>query len=250
MSIPTFAARKKAWSAPPVDDIGYIPAKDLLGMDDKMFSRMMRNFWTNRYEGWRNFEGRWVEMFELNELTNSCVLEYGCGVGMDAAQYADLGNRVWVADIAPDNLKVARRLFGLYNTEPEGELLITEKKPFLTPPVQLDVIHCVGVLHHIPNPEPVVEAMADWLVDGGHLHLMLYSDVAWRIATGTHPPPGRVEDSPRFEAFWQHWDPIGGYADWYSKERIRDRFGHVFAIDQCGALTEHGEYIGAVLVKK
>jgi SAM-dependent methyltransferase len=252
VTIPTFAQRRKAWSSPPVDDIGYIPAKEMRAMDDDEFADLMQRFWHNRYEGWRNHEGRWVNLFEMHEggISGKRVLDYGCGVGMEGAQYANLGNRVWLADIAPENLEVARRLFGLYGLRPQAEMLVGPKFPLPVPSEPMDVIHCVGVLHHIPEPEPVVAAMHSWLTAGGRLHLMVYSHRAWKVATGTTQPEGRVEDHPMFERFWQHWDPIGGYADWYDAAKLERRFGQWFRIKRTEKLTAGGEYLGAVLEKR
>jgi len=253
MTVPTFAARRKAWSSPPVDDIGYLPAKDMLAMSDEAFSELMLQFWNNRYGGWRNWKGKWVETFGLWEggIRDKRVLDYGCGVGMEGAQYASLRNTVWLADVSADNIAVAKRLFGLYGKQPEGTLLIKGEKAPLSwvPPDPFDVIHCCGVLHHIPDPVPLVQAMAGWLTAGGRLNLMVYSDMAWRIAVGTDPPPDVTAD-PRFDDFWTRWDPIGGYADWYNRARLEERFGEWFTVETCLPLTQFGEYLGAVLVKK
>lgn len=247
--IPTFANRRKAWSSPPVDDIGYLPARELLTWDTADLLDIIGRMAQSRYGGWRNWEMRWRTTFSLDRTEGKRVLDYGCGVGLEALQYAKRGNRVWLADISYDNLSLAQRVLGMEGQQAEGVFLIKEEAPVLTPIEPFDVIHCVGVLHHIPDPEPIVEAMAGWLAPQGELRLMVYSDEAWRIATGTEPPPW-VEDSPHFDLFWQHWDPIGGYADWYDCDRLRRRFGKWFTLKLCHPLTEHGEYLGAVLVKK
>jgi SAM-dependent methyltransferase len=249
-SIPTFAARRKAWSSPPVDDIGYLPAEELLALSDEEFHATMTAMWHNRYEGWRNYRSRWVDMFGLNREGNLRVLDYGCGVGMEGAQFANSGHRVWLADIVPENLLVAHRLFGLYNLDPERRLQISASPPFVKLTEQMDVIHCVGVLHHIPNAREVMERFAEILAPGGRVNLMVYSDRAWRKATGKPPPNGPVEEHPAFERFWQTWDPIGGYADWYSRGKLVQMFGEWFKVAQTANLTRDGEYLGAVLVKR
>lgn len=253
MSVPSFEERRKQWSSPPVDDVGYIPSSELLEMGDADFASLMDAMWHARYEGWRNHQGRWVDLFGMHVggIVGKRILDYGCGVGMEGAQYASLGNEVWIADIAAENLMVATRLFKMYGKRPEGRILLDDTVARLPwkPPL-LDVIHCAGVLHHIPEPIPVVEAMHGWLVDGGRLHLMVYSDYAWRIATGTHPPRGPVEEHTDFERFWQRWDALGGYADWYDEARLASRFGEWFTVERCVYLTPHREYLGAVLVKR
>lgn len=251
MTVPTFAERRQAWSAPPVDDIGYILSSELLTWDDKALLDAISSMAQSRYQGWRNWEMRWRTVLGLDSTRDKIVLDYGCGVGLEALQYAKLGNKVWLADIVPDNLRLATKVLKLEGYKIEGTYRIDEQWPFITPLEHLDVIHCCGVLHHIPEPWPVVERMAEWLNPEGELRLMVYSDKAWEIATGTNPPRthATVAD-PNFPTYWQHWDPIGGYADWYDRERIEQWFGDWFTVKTCEYLTEHGEYLGAVLVKR
>jgi len=249
VTVPTFTAQKKAWASPPVDDIGYLPATDLLAMDDHEFCSVMRKMEENRYGGWRNLRNRWIDSLRIDDTHDKRVLDYGCGVGVEALQFAPT-NRVWVADIAPGNLKVAKRLFALSDYQLEGALLIKGSAPYLVPPEPLDVIHCSGVLHHIVDPVPIVQAMAGWLVEGGELRLMLYSDRAWLAATGEYPPPEDVTDSPLREKFVRQWDAVGDWADWYNQQRLVDRFGEWFEVADYQPITRAGEFVGAVLVKR
>ena len=250
MSVPTFAARRKAWSSPPVDDIGYLPSEDLLAMDDDAFDAVIQQAVTNRYSGWRNWREHWTNLLTRWDVTQGKrILDYGCGIGLEGLVLAKR-NDVFLADISDGNLAVANRAFRLNGHEPAGVLRISEHAPFLEPaPQDLDIILCLGVLHHIPNPVPVVEAMHDWLKPGGELRLMVYSDYAWRNVVGTEPPDGPVQDDPGFEQFWQHWDAVGGYADWYNRQRLFDRFGGWFSVADYRPLTAKREYVGAVLVK-
>jgi len=255
VTAPSFAAQKKAWASPPVDDIGYLPASDLLAMDDHGFCSVMRKMEENRYGGWRNLRNRWIDSLRIDDTHDKRVLDYGCGVGVEALQFAP-SNRVWVADIVPGNLKVAKRLFALSDYDLSGALLIQKDAPFIKateafdPDAAFDVIHCSGVLHHIVDPVPVVRAMAGWLTDGGELRLMLYSDKAWLAATGEYPPPDDVTDSPLRERFVRHWDAVGGWADWYNQQRLADRFGEWFRVADYQPITRGGEFVGAVLVKR
>lgn len=252
MSVPSFEERREAWSSPPVDDVGYIPSAEMLAMSDEEFVTLMDAFWKNRYLGWRNHEGRWVTLFGMHAggITGKRILDYGCGVGMEGATYASLDNEVWLADIAPENLRVAERLFALYGKLPAGTIELLHDHLDWVVPDSLDVVHCAGVLHHIPEPEPVVRAFALALADGGRLHLMVYSDYAWRIATGKQQPPENVLESEHFERYWKTWDPHGGFADWYDEGRLADRFGEWFEIERTEYLTPNREYLGAVLVKR
>jgi len=251
VSIPSFEERVQQWSHPPVDDIGYRSSRDMLAMDMVDLNMVIRTMAANRYNGWRNYQNRWRSVLGLDSTRGQRVLDYGCGVGLEALEYAKAGNSVDVADISEDNVRLAMRVLRM-NGFDVGGFQITDTDPvFVSESWQYDVIHCVGVLHHIPEPIPVVKAMAEALVPGGELRLMVYSDQAWKIATGWDPEPlSRAEESSFFERYWQHWDPHGGYADWYDEHKLTEWFGEWFTVARYEPLTEQGEYVGAILVKR
>lgn len=247
---PSFEDQQKAWSSPPVDDVGYISSAELLELPDDKFLAMFERMEQARYTGWRNWNRHWRDVLGLDETKSKVVLDYGCGVGMEALQYSRNWNEVHIADITPLNLSVAARLFHLNNQKAPKGYLIHEESPFIFPKVKFDVIHCCGVLHHIPQPRPVVEAMHGWLAENGELRLMLYSDDAWKIATGTEPPEGDVSGYEEFEAFVRHWDGVGDWADWYDKPKLMNLTGDLFRLTRYRPLTSNGAYVGAVLVKQ
>jgi SAM-dependent methyltransferase len=236
------------WSSPPVDEIGYIASTKLLKLRADDLLDLVRQMEESRYMGWRNWENRWREVLGLDTTEDKVVLDYGCGVGIEALQYARTGNDVIVADISRENVRLAMRILDLEGFQ-VGSFQITEDHLMNFMFAPFDVIHCAGVLHHIPDPIPVVEEMAEHLAPNGELRLMLYSDEAWRIACDTEPPEV-VTDDPRFDRYWSHWDPVGGYADWYDEQRLYERFGGLFSIERYEPLTENGAYVGAVLVKR
>lgn len=251
MSVPTFEERARQWSSPPVDDIGYIPSADMLQYTDDRLRALVEQMIKNRYDGWRNHRNAWIETLRFNETVGKDVLDYGCGVGVEALEYAVAGNRVSVADISDDNVVLACKILSLYGYDDvTGRRLPEEPNPQQFLMESFDVIHSAGVLHHIPDPVPVVATMHGWLRNGGELRLMLYSDKAFEVATGHPPTMNDVLGEPDFETFWQHWDPIGGYADWYHEKRLMARFGAWFDLVDYRPLTRGGEYVGAVLVKK
>lgn len=247
--VPVFADRQVGWSHPPVDDIGYISSKELLQYDDEALRQMIAQVEKTRYEGWRNYKGAWRRILGLDHTRGARVLDYGCGIGVEALQYARNENEILLADIVQSNLRLARRVLDLHGFEVAGEILLGEEPELSGDADSLDVVHCAGVLHHIPDPVPVVEQMARWLRPGGQLRLMVYSDIAWKIATDSEPPYV-VNDHPLALRYAERWDSVGGYADWYDRERLEERFGDWFEVVTCEPVTQHGEYLGAVLVKR
>jgi SAM-dependent methyltransferase len=232
----------------PVDDVGYISSAELLQARPRYLRELIRDMEETRYKGWRNYHGRWRRVLRMDDTRGRVVCDYGCGIGIEGLQYARAGNEVILADISDDNLALARRIFQIEGFK-VGTFRITIKTPVNSLFGQFDVVHCAGVLHHIPRPKPVMEAIAKSLKKGGELRLMVYSDEAWRIACGTEPP-AVVEKDVRFDMFWQRWDAVGGYADWYDPNRLIERFGEWFTIAEAEYLTEHREYLGVRMVKK
>jgi SAM-dependent methyltransferase len=200
-----------------------------------------------RYGGWRNHENRWRDVMGLDSLTDRDVLDFGCGVGVEALELALAGNRVALADISEDNGRLAATVLTIYGHKPTDIYLVTDRYPFIDAPADsFDVFYCNGVLHHSDQPRALLERAHTLLRDGGEVRLMVYSDVGWRIATGTEPPAD-VTTHPKFNRFVRFFDAVGNYADWYSEARLVERFGDLFNVERCEYLTPDDRYLGAVL---
>lgn len=243
--IPEFTDQQQAWSNPPVDNVGYIPSSDLLQYSDRDLRRLVSDFEEARYEGERNRDNVWRDTLGLDSTHDSVVLDYGCGTGIEALQYAKKGNEVWVADIAPANVALACRIFEVHGFEAKP-LVIDSRPPFIAPGTLFDVIHCSGALHHIPEPRPVVERFTELLAPDGEVRLMLYSDEAWRKYTGTEPPAD-VTDHPGRPAFVRAMDSVGAWADWYDRERLEKRFGDLLKVERVEYMMADRTFLAAVL---
>lgn len=238
--------QREQWSRPPVDSIGYVPVADLLAMSDRELRKTAAEASAARYGTWRNTGNLWVDVLGLATTSGKDVLDYGCGFGAEALEYAKTGNRVTVADIVADNVEVTSRLFAAHGYT-AGRALIGDRPPLTDlPAASFDVVHCSGVLHHIPWARETMEHFAELLRPGGEARLMLYSDVGWRLATGTEPPDEVTED-PNFDTFVHYFDSVGIYADWYDQARIEARFGDLFTITRFSYLTANRRYLAAVL---
>lgn len=244
-----FHDQVQAWSNPPVDDVGYIPSSHLLSLPDAELFARMQEMRRVRYslDAWRNWDNGWREGLRLDSTYDKVVLDYGCGVGMESAEIA-ANNEVILADISMDNLLLAERVMRLFGQEPVDTLLLTEKflDPVFMPAV--DVIHCAGVLHHIPDARAVISWFASILEPGGEVRLMLYSDRGWRTYVGTEPPLDTVND-PQFTHFVRTFDQVGSYADWYNEYKIEALVEGLFKMVDFRYITVDDRYCTAVLVK-
>lgn len=117
------------------------------------------------------------------------ILDAGCGTGSgtDYLIYQNPQAEVTAIDLSEKALEVAKercqrsgviakhaKPVNFYNlkleeaTELEGEF---------------DFINCVGVLHHLPEPDKGIEALAKKLKPGGILHIFVYAELGrWEIS--------------------------------------------------------------------
>ncbi len=104
---------------------------------------------------------------ENADVSGRSVLDIGCGGGLLTESLARLGAQVTGIDLSPDLLELARRHAagqGLQITyrEMSAEQLASQQ------PASFDVVTCMEVLEHIPDPQQVVRACSQLLKPGGH----------------------------------------------------------------------------------
>jgi 2-polyprenyl-6-hydroxyphenyl methylase/3-demethylubiquinone-9 3-methyltransferase len=103
----------------------------------------------------------------LAHLTGKQVVDVGCGGGILADAMARKGAQVLGIDLATKSLKVAQLhaleagTTGVNYREVSAEDLAQEK------PQQFDVVTCMEMLEHVPDPASVVKACADLVKPGG-----------------------------------------------------------------------------------
>lgn len=103
----------------------------------------------------------------LAALTGKQVLDVGCGGGILADAMARKGAQVLGIDLASKSLKVAQLhaleagTEGVSYREVSAELLAEERSG------QFDVVTCMEMLEHVPEPASVVQACAKLVKPGG-----------------------------------------------------------------------------------
>lgn len=104
------------------------------------------------------------------ELTGARVLDVGCGGGILAEAMAARGAQVTGIDLSDKALAVAR----LHLLE-SGQQVDYRKIPVETlaaeSPASFDVVTCMEMLEHVPDPASVVRACATLVKPGGQLFL-------------------------------------------------------------------------------
>ena len=127
---------------------------------------------------WWDTEGEFAPLHKLNplrtqwiiehtgELNNKELIDVGCGGGILAESLAKAGAKVTGIDLAQKSLTVAR-LHSL-----ESQLAIDYKKIPAEEmaeqyPEYFDVVTCMEMLEHVPDPHSIIRACAKMVKPGG-----------------------------------------------------------------------------------
>lgn len=140
-------------------------------------------------------EPPWLQerIYRLTEAEGKQVLDIGCGNGYVLSRYANAGASVQGVDITDRAIVISRSRFSCMDlagnfTRIDGQALPFDDGAF-------DIVTSMGVLHHVPDPDPLVDEAYRVLKPGGEIIIMLYYRYSWqyqvlmrmkRLALGSH----------------------------------------------------------------
>jgi 2-polyprenyl-6-hydroxyphenyl methylase/3-demethylubiquinone-9 3-methyltransferase len=127
--------------------------------------------------GWWDPEGPFRPLHELNparlkfiadraELSGAQVLDVGCGGGILAESMARKGGQVTGIDVAPRVLSTAKLHLHESGLEIDYKEKMVEDLAQETPGV-FDVITCMEMLEHVPDPASIIQSIETLLKPGG-----------------------------------------------------------------------------------
>jgi 2-polyprenyl-6-hydroxyphenyl methylase/3-demethylubiquinone-9 3-methyltransferase len=128
--------------------------------------------------GWWDPEGPFRPLHELNparlkfiadraELSGRKVADVGCGRGILAESLARKGGQVTGIDVAPRVLATAR--LHLHESGLDVDYRqVTVEELAQEAPQSYDVVTCMEMLEHVPEPLSIIRSIHDLLVPGGH----------------------------------------------------------------------------------
>jgi len=102
------------------------------------------------------------------KLRGARLLDLGCGGGLLSEALAGAGAEVTAIDLAPDLLKIAR-LHGLESGIRVDYRQVSAEALAAESPGGFDVITCMEMLEHVPDPASILQACAALLRPGGRL---------------------------------------------------------------------------------
>ncbi|MEM7062936.1 MAG: class I SAM-dependent methyltransferase [Cyanobacteria bacterium P01_B01_bin.77] len=121
----------------------------------------------------------------LPATENVKILDAGCGSGVGTEYLVHLNSQAQVTgiDLSAGTLAVARercQRSGASNRVNFRNLSIYDVDQIEG---QFDLINCVGVLHHMPDPIRGIQALASKVAPGGLLHIFVYAALGrWEIS--------------------------------------------------------------------
>jgi ubiquinone/menaquinone biosynthesis C-methylase UbiE len=108
----------------------------------------------------------------FSQSKNLNVLEVGCGLGTDGAQFAKAGAIYTGIDLTDAAVDLARRRFELFQLPGTFRVADAERLDF--PDNTFDLVYSHGVLHHTPDTAAAVREIHRVLRPGGKGVVMLY----------------------------------------------------------------------------
>ncbi len=104
------------------------------------------------------------------KLQGAAALDVGCGGGLLSEALAKAGAQVTAVDLAPELVKVAK-LHRLESQVAVDYRLQSAESLAAEQPGAFDVVTCMEMLEHVPDPAAIIAACATLLKPGGRLFL-------------------------------------------------------------------------------
>ncbi|MBD2307208.1 class I SAM-dependent methyltransferase [Chroococcidiopsis sp. FACHB-1243] len=135
-----------------------------------------------------NWRWNWLAAYSFctgqkPQKQNIRILDAGCGTGVGTEYLVHLNPEAQVVgiDLSAGALAVARercQRSGANRVEFQHLSLYDAEQL----PGEFDLINCVGVLHHLPDPIRGIQAIASKLAPGGIMHIFVYGELGrWEI---------------------------------------------------------------------
>lgn len=142
-----------------------------------MFSQEEVNKFNDLAHEWWNLEGQFKTLHQINparvefikkytQLNETKLIDVGCGGGILAESLAKEGADVTAIDLAPQSIEIAKLHLYESNLNVNYECIeISEKAQ--AAPQQFDVITCMEMLEHVPDPEYIIAECAKLIKPDG-----------------------------------------------------------------------------------
>jgi len=101
-------------------------------------------------------------------IQNKTILDVGCGGGLLCEAMANLSGNVTGIDISSELIRVAQNHASNNSLDIDYKISTIENLKLMSD-AKYDVITCMEMLEHVPNPTSIIETMSTLLNPSGHL---------------------------------------------------------------------------------
>lgn len=123
----------------------------------------------NRYKKEPHIPG----IAQFDSFQDLRVLEIGCGIGVEASQFARHGAKYTGVDLSESSIKMSRARLSLMELKGDFVCINAESLPFENG--SFDHVFSFGVIHHSPHPDKIVNEIYRLLKPGGTATIMVYN---------------------------------------------------------------------------
>jgi 2-polyprenyl-3-methyl-5-hydroxy-6-metoxy-1,4-benzoquinol methylase len=117
-----------------------------------------------------------LEFMDAKNYKNKKVLEIGCGIGTDAAVFAENGANYYGIELSEESLLLTKKRFEEFNLLGNFSHSSIEEIDLKTfDCANPDLVYCFGVLHHTVNPQYALKKLVDQINSGATFKFMLYA---------------------------------------------------------------------------
>ena len=149
------------WNKKPCGTFGNIP--------EELNKEYFEKIWKRRY----NLEPFISSIADFDNSKGKKVLEIGCGIGMDGAEFAKHGAIYTGIDLSDVSIKTCLKHFELYGLS--GNIINADVENLPFEDDSFDIIYSWGVLHHTPNMQKGIDELYRVLKPNGKIIIMIYN---------------------------------------------------------------------------
>lgn len=120
------------------------------------------------------------EFAQFHEYQGKRVLEIGCGIGADAAEFVKHGADYTGIDISAASVQLSEQRFDCFGLP--GKFHVMSAMDNLTSLGEFDMVYSMGVLHHYPDIDQAIKNIHQVLVPQGEFKFMVYAKHSWKYA--------------------------------------------------------------------
>ncbi len=134
---------------------------------------------SSKAEQWWETDGEFKTLHQINpvrldfivrqtSLNNKEVLDIGCGGGILSEAMAKQGANVTAIDASEENIAIASTHAADNQLEIDYQVNLTEDFAEKNE-VKFDLITCMELLEHVPDPDSIIQACSKMIKPGGHV---------------------------------------------------------------------------------